>query len=102
MHTVPYPVLCGFILLAYFVPSVIAFVRRHRYLGWIHVLNILLAWTIVGWGCLLIWSLAPPRRHWWMAHHHHHRRSFFKSWRSGRRHRRLRTELCRPIAKSTG
>lgn len=62
MHTIPYPVLCGFVLLAYFLPTITAFVREHRRLGWICLANILLGWTVVGWALVALWAMSS-RRH---------------------------------------
>ena len=44
-------------LFLYFLPSVIAFRRRHRERVPIFVLNLLAGWTFVAWMGALIWSL---------------------------------------------
>jgi Superinfection immunity protein len=47
----------GILLLGGFLPSVIAFSRRHHNRYAILVLNALLGWTVVGWAVALVWSL---------------------------------------------
>lgn len=68
MHTIPYPVFCGFVLLAYFLPTITAFIREHRRLGWICLANILVGWTIVGWALVAMWAMSSRR------HRHHNKR----------------------------
>jgi hypothetical protein len=46
----------GFILLVYFLPSVIASSRGHKNKPAIIVLNLLLGWTFLGWIAALIWA----------------------------------------------
>lgn len=41
----------------YFLPSIIAYKRRHRNFAALLALNILLGWTVLGWVCSLVWSL---------------------------------------------
>lgn len=65
MHTIPYPVFCGFVLLAYFLPTVTAFVREHKRLGWICLANILVGWTVLGWALVALWAMSSR------GHHHH-------------------------------
>lgn len=48
------------IALFYFIPTVIAMLRRHRQAGPIAALNILLGWTVIGWIGSFIWSLTTP------------------------------------------
>ncbi len=49
----------GFILLAllYFLPSVIAFSRKHFNSASIFVLNLFLGWTFIGWIVALVWAV---------------------------------------------
>lgn len=49
------------ILLAYFLPSVIASTRNHHQANAITWLNILTGWTGVGWLAAFIWSLTAVR-----------------------------------------
>ncbi len=49
------------LLLLYFLPSFIAWRRRHKNLGSISLVNILIGWTILGWFAALIWSLVDSR-----------------------------------------
>ena len=44
------------VLIAYFLPSVVAGVRGHNNYGAILLLNLLLGWTVAGWIGALIWS----------------------------------------------
>ena len=48
--------LAGFIT-GYFLPWIIALLRKHRNAGAICMLNALLGWTLVGWLLALIWSM---------------------------------------------
>lgn len=43
-------------LLVYFLPSFVAFARRHRQRVAIFLLNFLLGWTILGWIIALVWA----------------------------------------------
>lgn len=45
-----------FIIFAYFIPTVVAVVGRHRQAGAIGVLNVFLGWTVVGWVVALVWA----------------------------------------------
>jgi hypothetical protein len=46
----------------YFIPSAIAYSRRHKYIKSSFTLNLLIGWTGVGWIGLLIWSLKGNKR----------------------------------------
>ena len=63
MHTIPYPVFCGFVLLAYFLPTVTAFVREHKRLGWICLANVLVGWTVLGWALVALWAMSSRKHH---------------------------------------
>ena len=41
----------------YFLPTLIAFLRRHKNKLAIFFLNILLGWTGIGWAIALVWSV---------------------------------------------
>jgi hypothetical protein len=47
------------ILVAYFLPAVIAHTRRHRQRILITLLNSLLGWTGIGWVLVFVWSWSP-------------------------------------------
>ncbi len=49
------------ILVAYFLPTFIAGVRRHHNFGAIFLCNLLLGWTVIGWIAALIWSATAKR-----------------------------------------
>ncbi len=46
----------------YFVPTVVAIIRKHHNEGAIITLNLLLGWTFIGWVAALVWSLTSPPR----------------------------------------
>jgi ABC-type transport system involved in cytochrome c biogenesis permease component len=48
------------VLLFYFVPAVVAFVRGHHNKWAIFALNLLLGWTVLGWIGALVWSFTRP------------------------------------------
>ncbi|MBQ8476656.1 superinfection immunity protein [bacterium] len=41
----------------YFVPVIVAHIRRHKNIAAIIVLNVFLGWTFFGWLAALLWSL---------------------------------------------
>lgn len=45
------------ILVGYFIPTVIAFARKHHNAVAIFVLNLILGWTFLGWVAALVWSV---------------------------------------------
>lgn len=49
------------LLVFYFIPTYIAFGRRHPQKVPILFLNLLAGWTVVGWVGALIWSLVVPQ-----------------------------------------
>jgi hypothetical protein len=48
--------LIPFLLVAYFLPWIIAALRHHHQRSAIALTNLLLGWTIIGWLLALIWS----------------------------------------------
>lgn len=42
----------------YFLPFIVASVRKHRQLAPILLTNLLLGWTVIGWIAALIWAVA--------------------------------------------
>jgi len=44
-------------LIVYFLPSIIAALRKKRNLAAIIILNILTGWTFIGWIAALVWSI---------------------------------------------
>jgi hypothetical protein len=46
------------ILLAYFVPTAIAFLRHHPNRWPITILNFFLGWTVIGWIVMLAWAFS--------------------------------------------
>lgn len=51
-----FPLLFGFPLVMYFLPSIIALARNKRDLLAIILLNLFLGWTVIGWVVCLIWA----------------------------------------------
>jgi hypothetical protein len=48
-------------ILIYFLPSWIAWQRKHHNKGPIIITNLILGWTILGWIAALIWSVSAIR-----------------------------------------
>ncbi len=44
------------VLVAYFLPTTVATMRRHRNGPAILILNLFLGWTFIGWVAALVWS----------------------------------------------
>lgn len=55
--------LVGLLLLAcvYFLPSLLAWRKRHPRRRPILIANALLGWTVIGWAICLVLSLRPPQ-----------------------------------------
>jgi Superinfection immunity protein/Short C-terminal domain len=51
-----------FLLFPYFLPTIIAIIRKHGSTGGIFALNFLLGWTVIGWVGSLIWALSADNR----------------------------------------
>jgi hypothetical protein len=47
------------LLVGYFVPTIIALARGHKFATPIMIINIFLGWTLVGWVGALAWAAAP-------------------------------------------
>jgi len=45
------------VFIAYFLPSLIAFLRQHKNKLAIFLLNLILGWTVLGWVVSLVWSV---------------------------------------------
>ena len=45
------------VIIIYFIPTIIAVIRKHQNIIPICILNIFLGWTILGWIASLAWSL---------------------------------------------
>ena len=57
------PIIAGIIVLLivpYFIPSIVAKVKKHKDLTAILVLNLLLGWTFICWVICLVWALKKP------------------------------------------
>ncbi len=43
-------------IVVYFLPSIVAYKRKHANRGIILLINFLLGWTFLGWACCLVWA----------------------------------------------
>ena len=50
------------LLIAYFIPTIMALVRSHNSKLAIIVVNILFGWTVIGWIWAFIWSLTGNKQ----------------------------------------
>jgi hypothetical protein len=46
-----------FLIVAYFLPAIIAALNGNKNFGAIFVLNVLLGWTFIGWVISLVWAV---------------------------------------------
>ena len=60
-HHPPRRITVSLFFLVYFVPAIVALKRRPRHWPLIGLLDLLLAWTVIGWMVSLILALALPR-----------------------------------------
>jgi len=44
------------LIAGYFIPTVVAVVRRHRNIAPIALINVFFGWSVLGWFVALIWS----------------------------------------------
>jgi len=49
------------LLLLYLLPARLAFWGQHRNRYAIAALDVLLGWTVLGWGAALLWAVVPSR-----------------------------------------
>ncbi len=49
-----------FLILLYFLPSIVSMSRGHHNSNAICILNLFLGWTLIGWVVALVWSLTAP------------------------------------------
>ncbi|MDE0178227.1 MAG: superinfection immunity protein [Gammaproteobacteria bacterium] len=54
-------VVLAIMLLTYFIPTVVAMVRKHHNTTAIFVLNLFLGWSLLGWVAALVWAVTKPR-----------------------------------------
>jgi hypothetical protein len=52
----------AFVVLMYFVPTFVAYFRKHNNLLAIGGLNIIFGTTLIGWGVALVWALTDNVR----------------------------------------
>lgn len=46
------------LIIPYFIPTIIAVIRKHQSTPAIVLINVLLGWTLIGWIAALVWSLS--------------------------------------------
>jgi hypothetical protein len=51
-----------FLVLAYTLPLLVAWLRKHHNADAIGVLNLLLGWTLIGWVVSLVWALTEVKK----------------------------------------
>jgi hypothetical protein len=51
-----------FLFFLYFLPTMVAFSRKHHNSGALFVLNLFLGWTFLGWVVAMVWSLTQVQR----------------------------------------
>ena len=44
-------------LAVYFVPVIVAYIRKHKNILQISILTVILGWTFIGWLAALLWAL---------------------------------------------
>jgi len=44
------------VLISYFIPTIIALIRKHRDATAIFILNLFLGWSLIGWIISLVWA----------------------------------------------
>lgn len=50
--------IAAILFIPYFLPTIIAFIRRSNNAGGIFLLNLFLGWTFIGWIISLVWAIA--------------------------------------------
>lgn len=50
------------LLAAYFLPTIIGAVSRHRQVAAIFALNLFLGWTLLGWVLALVWAMMDDKK----------------------------------------
>ncbi len=50
-----------FITALYFIPAIVAFIKKHPYSNGVFLLNLFLGWTVLGWVGALIWSVCVKK-----------------------------------------
>lgn len=53
----------SFFILSYFLPTIIADVRKRGSVGAIFLVNLIFGWTIFGWFIALVWSLTDGNKY---------------------------------------
>jgi hypothetical protein len=48
-------------ILAYFIPTIVAYSREHHNKFPIFLVNLLFGWTFVGWAVALVWAFTAKR-----------------------------------------
>jgi hypothetical protein len=56
-------ILMGLILIVYFLPTLVALARRNPDVQSVFLINVWLAWTIIGWITAMGWALDRKGKH---------------------------------------
>ena len=51
------------IILAYFIPTIVALIRGKKNKGSIIVVNVFLGWSVIGWVVALAWACGSDEKH---------------------------------------
>ncbi len=51
-----------FVIVVYFLPAIVARLRRSTMTVWVALINLLAGWTVVGWLVALVLAIASSRR----------------------------------------
>jgi hypothetical protein len=50
-----------FLILLYFLPSIVAYKRKRKNAQAILLLNLLLGWTVIGWIVSIVWAVSEDK-----------------------------------------
>ena len=50
------------LVVMYFLPWIVAAVKNSRHRSWVVILNVFLAWTVIGWFCALALACQENKR----------------------------------------
>ena len=53
-------ILLVIVLPLYFLPTIVAAVRKTENIGWVVLINVLLGWTLIGWAVALAMAVSSP------------------------------------------
>ena len=53
-------ILLVIVLPLYFLPTIVAAIRKTENIGWVVLINVLLGWTLIGWAVALAMAVSSP------------------------------------------